>query len=285
MDGLTGLSGLAGYQQTIDTESQATPEQRSGDVADPRHATIAAGQPPIYLSKSMQAAEMHGPYGPQNQLLDDSYWFWEPAGNPRQDPMMDNTPSKRAAPWPKGISSGRVPSEGPDDIGNQLDQSYAIHRINFGASKRMQLSLNAQQDEWDELWEVDSGNSDQPPLEPRSISSGFMWGTRDRQQSMARQNGFGFDSSHKHRRYATGPIPGNTMWMLPGGRPLAKSLPGPARPAIGSDSPFAGQDLGEAFGINGAMLQNVPTEYVAPPQPNLAAAVQPSGYDASEQWW
>jgi hypothetical protein len=117
------------------------------------------------------------------------------------------------------------------------------------------------------------------------MSSGFMWGTRDRVQSMARQNEFGFDSSHRHRRYADAPIPGNYMWLRPGGRPLQKTLAGPARPAIGPESPFSGDDLGFTFGIDGAVLQNVPTEYVSPAQPKLAAPMAYDDNDAVVEWY
>jgi hypothetical protein len=111
-------------------------------------------------------------------------------------------------------------------------------------------------------------------LPKQAISSGFMWGTRDRTQSMARQNEYGFDSAHMFRRWAVGAIPGNHMWMRPGGRPLVKSLPGPARPAVGVDSPFHGDDLGASFSIDGAMLQNVPTEYLPPPAVKLAPPLE-----------
>lgn len=286
MDGLTGLSGMAGYQQQIDSDSQATPAQRSGDVADPRHAIRGEQATPYpWESKSTQAAAMHGPYGPENQLLDDTFWFWEPAGMPGDDPWMDNTPSRRAAPYPASVTAGAVPSASPDEISAQLAQSSWIHAHDSGASKRMQHNADPLNDEWQDFAENDPGHTDQLPLDKRAISSGFMWGTRDRLHSMARQNEYDFDTAHKHRRWATGGIPGNTMWLRPGGRPLMKSLPGPARPAIGPDSPFTGQDLGSAFDPNGSTLQNVPTEYAPPPQPNLAAAVQTPSYDASLEWW
>jgi hypothetical protein len=268
---LTGLTGIAGFQVQINQDAQATPEERYGDVADPRHAVIGEqAEPYSWESKATQAASMHGPYGPENQMLGDEFWFLQPAGEMTQDPAFDRTPSRRAGPWPKGIASGPVPGDGPDDIGNQLRQSYGIHSINLCASVRMLTGFPAVQDEWQELVETNPGHSDLQPLPRQAMSSGFMWGTRDRTQSMARQNEYGFDSAHMHRRWATGPIPGNTMWLKPGGRPLAKTLAGPARPAIGVDSPFAGDDLGQSFDINGAYLQNVPMEYVAPVQPNLA---------------
>lgn len=270
---LTGLTGLAGYQQQIDNESQATPEERSGGTADPRHGIRGEqARPYPWESKATQAATAHGPYGPANQMLGDEQWFYEIGGEEWQDPAMDHTPSHRAGPFPKGVASGQVPGETPDDIAEQLRQSAMLHSINTNAGIGRMTSIPALNDEWQENYNIGPGNSDLQPLPKQAMSSGFMWGTRDRIQSMARQNEYGFDSAHTHRRYAVGSIPGNTMWLKPGGRPLAKSLPGPARPAIGLDSPFTGHDLGASFGIGGAMLQTVPPEYTPPPQPNLASA-------------
>lgn len=286
MNGLTGLTGIAGYQVQIDADSQATPEERSGSPANPKHGQWGEQAKP-YPSQSnlVMGGELHGPYGPENQMLGDEWWFIQPAGDVTQDPTMDLTPARRAGPWPKGVSSGPVPGEGPDDIANQLRQSAVIHGINLHAGVKALTQLEPMQDQWVELDELNPGHTDLQPISRQAMSSGFMWGTRDRTQSFARQNEFGFDSAHMHRRYAVGSIPGNTMWMRPGGRPLAKSLPGPARPAIGVDSPFYGDDLGQAFGVGGAILQNVPTEYVPPAQPNLAPAV---AYDDSQsvvEWY
>ncbi len=284
---LTGLTAIAGYQQQIEVDSQASPEERSGDLADPRHAFLGSHALPYpWEAQSTQAAALHGPYGPANQLLGDEWWFFQPAGT-IDDPIseLDRTPSRRAAPWPKGISSGPVPGGTPDENARQLQQSAAIHAINSGASKKMQTQLEPLGDEWEGLWEVNPGNSDQQTIPRQMMSSGFMWGTRDRVQSMARQNEYGYDSKHMQRRYAVGSIPGNAMWLKPGGRPMVKSLPGPARPAVGVDSPFYGNDLGRAFSADGAALQNVPTEYVPPPKPNLAASSVSSGISAPIVEW
>lgn len=270
---LQGLSGLAGYQNQIDANSQATPEERSGNIADPRHAERGEQARPYSWESQMTPGGSHGPYGPENQLLGDEWWFFQPAGVMTQDPDFDRTPARRAAPWPKGIASGRVPGEGPDDIVNQLTQSRQIHATDMGGSGKYLHAIPAQNDEWEEIWAVDTGSTDVQQNSRQSMSAGFMWGTRDVVQSFARQNEYGFNAAHKHRRYATGAIPGNTYWMRPGGRPLAKTLPGPARPAIGPDSPFHGDDLGQAFGIGGAILLDLPSEYTAPPQPNLATPI------------
>jgi hypothetical protein len=268
----TGLTGLAGYQVQIDADAQATAEQRLGSPANPRHNEGPTGGPPYPYQSAAGQTGAHGPYGPENQLLGDEQWFIEPAGHWSEDPYMDQTPSKRAGPFPKGIASGPVPGEGPDAIANQLHQSYAIHGVKTRAGfKHLYSQLgDALNDEWQSFEQLNPGHTELTALPKQAMSSGFMWGTRDRTQSMARQNEHGFDSAHMWRRWAVGAIPGNNMWMRPGGRPLMKSLPGPARPAVGVDSPFHGDDLGASFGIDGAILQSVPTEYLPPPAVQLA---------------
>jgi hypothetical protein len=289
VNGLSGLNGLAEYQQMIDADSQATPEERSGNPADPRHGNRGEQARPYPWQSSLAMTGSHGPYGPENQMLGDEWWLVEPGGDPTDDITFDRQPNTRAAPFPRGIASGPVPDEGPDAIANQLIQSAQIHGVDAGARLKATYpaqGLGVQQDDWVEIWSLTPGATGLQPLPKQAMSSGFMWGTRDRTQSMARQNEFGYDTAHVHRRYATGSIPGNTDWMRPGGRPLMKSLAGPARPPIGPDSPFEGQDMGQAFSADGAVLQQVPREYVPPPQPNLAPAfAHDSGNDAVVEWY
>lgn len=278
----TGLTGLAGYQVTIEEDSQATPEQRMGNSADPRHADAS---PERLIARGSRIGEQHGPYGPENQLLGDEEWFWQAGGEEWQDPYGDRTPAKRAGPWPRGILSGPTPSTFPEDVAYGREQSAVIHGIDTNADARFTYEDTPLNDTWETIDQTTPGHSDLQSLPKQAMSAGFGWGTRDVVQSMAAQNSYGFDSAHQHRRWATGGIPGNTMWMRPGGRPMAKSLPGPARPAIGPDSPFAGDDLGAAFGIHGAILQNVPSEYVAPPQPTLSQSVVSPDNDSVVEWY
>jgi hypothetical protein len=289
LKGLTGLTGVAGFQVLVDPNSQATPEERLGGTADPRHAERGEQARPYSWESQMTPGGSHGPYGPENQMLGDEQWFWQPAGAEWQDPDFDHTPTMRAAPIQRGILSGPTPSGGPDDVAFQLQQSYRNHAVDMGAAHRMQHSSQGwvQQDSWNDLTDTSAGGTDMQPIGPQNMSAGFLWGTTDRVQSFARQNDYGFDSAHKHRRYADGPIPGNTYWMKPGGRPLAKTLAGPARPAIGRDSPFYGDNLGQAFSVGGAILLEMPPEYTAPPQPNLAAPiVNPNAVaDSPVEWY
>lgn len=288
LQGLTGLSALAGQQTLIEENAQATPEERYGGPADPYHAYVGQqAQPYPWQSKMGQAAQAGPIHGAESQLLGDPEWAWEDAGLDVDDPTFDHTPARRAAPWPKGILSGPVDANSPTAIANQLQQSAAIHGINMGASRRMQQNPigNVQQDEWEELSELNPGFSALQPQSRQAMGSSFMFGSRDRSTTFARQNEYGYDSAHMHRRYATGAVPGNYMWLEPAGRPMRKSLAGPARPAIGPNSPFEGDDLGTAFNVDGALLQNVPSEYVAPPQPNLAVSQVSDQYNAADVEW
>lgn len=283
---LTGLTGLAvGYQQDIEEDAQATPEERMGGVADPAHGKYLAEE---NIPRGSRMGTPIGPQGPENQILDDDYWFWEGGGQPIDDPQFDYTPSTHAGPWPKGFQSGPVGDISPDAVANKLNALNALHGMGRNGELQHQLTrADALNDDWETIDQLNPGNSGLANLPKQSLSSGFGWGTRDRTQSMAQQNEYGFDSAHQHRRWATGSIPGNNMWMRPGGRPMMKTLGGPARPAIGEDSPFTGQNLGFSFNPDGALLQNVPTEYSAPPQPNLADAGPPvnTENDSYVEWY
>lgn len=278
---ITGLTALAAYQ-SVEEYNQATPEDRSGKPANPLHATGA----PTPYGRGSRIGTPIGPAGPENQIIGEfESWALTPAGNEYDDPQFDHTPSRRAGPIPRGIMSGPIDAQSPDSIADQLQQSAVLHGINTNAAAHAQRNLDALNDEWFVMEQVNPGNTDLQPIGRQAMSAGYGWGTRDRTQSFARQNEFGFDSAHVHRRYAQSPIPGNYMYLKPGGRPMVKGLPGPARPAIGPDSPFYGDDLGQAFSVDGAILQNVPSEYVPPPQPNLAASVVSDVNDSVVEWY
>jgi hypothetical protein len=273
MEGLTGLNGLTGYQVDYFDAPEASAEERMGGSADSKHGSWGEQAHPYPWESSLTGqGGMHGPYGPENQLLGDPDWVLMSGGDITDDPIADETPSHRAGPFPKGIASGPLPGEGPDAIANQLVQSFEIHGIKTGAARRaihsqMGYVLN---DEWQDSWDVQPGTTLLEDTNRQAKGASFQFGTTDRTQSYARQNEYGFDASHAHRRWATGAIPGNTMWMKPGGRPLAKSLPTTARMPTGIDSPFHGDDTSFDFNPYGAVLMNTPTEYVPPPTVNLA---------------
>lgn len=294
MQGLSGLAGLNAQPRLIEeaAQNQATPEEISGGPADPRHGKWGEIVHQYPWQSTMTPAGSHGPYGLENALLDDDYWWLTPPGTPDQDPMMDRTPYRtHGGPHPQGILSGPIPGELPDDVGRQRWQSMVLHGIKTNAGVRALVSPQAigiQNDQWSDFWVMNPGETMLEPLSRQQMSSHFMFGSRDRTQTMSPQNGYDFDASHMHRRYATGPIPGNTMWMKPGGRVLVKNIPTVARAAIGIDSPFNGDDIFANYALPGAMLLNTPTEYVPPAQPKLAAnpADAPLGDSgAIVEWW
>lgn len=284
IDGLTGLAGLQSIE--IDTP-EATPEEIQGNPADPRHGTRGETAKPYSWESQQTQAGSHGPYGPPAEgFLDefDQYFALpaEPVGN---NPTAETAPWTHAAPFPKNVAGDM--SVSPDNVARQRTISAMIHRLRTGGQRNIYLhTMDPVQDKWNEIWEVDPGVTMLSTPDSR-LMSGLAPGGRgqtDRTQSFARQNAFGFGSWHMHRRYASGSLPGNYMWMRPGGRPMNKSLPGPARPAIGADSPFAGQDLGKAFSAKGAVLDGPATEYVAPPEPYVAPPVDTSFSDESPDW-
>lgn len=173
----------------------------------------------------------------------------------------------------------------PDAREEHLLWSLQLHAIDSGASRRMHTTTDAQQDSWAEVWTVDPGTSmqDQTNGQVRQAVAG--WGSTDRSANPNRQNSYGFDSAHLHRRYATGSIPGNYLWMKPAGRPLHKTVAGPARPAVGEASPFTGQDLQRDYGVQGAVLQDVAVEYTPPAEPYIAPSYGPAPDPSPVAWW
>lgn len=271
---MSGLTPLAGINIINDDAAFATPEERYGGTADPYHGHVGEQATPYSWQSQMTPGGSHGPYGPENQLLDDEFWFMEPAGMPADDPDFDrNTPSltRSHASVRNRTISGPVPSQ-YDAINQQIAQ-MGNHASNLGTSKGMQHNSlgDAKQDEWQEIWEINEGHTDAPQNVKQFSHSAFGFGVNDAVMNLSRKvNLFGYGSKHQHRRYATGHIPGNYLWLQARGRPMNKTMAGPAKPPIGGNSPFAGQDIGATFSYdNGAILQNVPTEYIPPPSPNI----------------
>lgn len=274
-----GVNGIVGFTQT---DSQLTPEEMHGGPANPAHAIWGEQAEPYSWESQLMNYDgaLHGQSGDYVTSFGGNVSL--PAGSLAQDPQADLGPSA-SVPGGSHASvrtrtlSGPLPSQA-DAINSQLEQSADMHASNLGSSRQNQLSqqgLSVQQDDWREDWAVEPGDSNLStgiPGQLRGSVGGF--GTRSREQSFAQQNQYGFDSPHLHRRAANGHIPGNYMWLKPGSRPLVKTNPGPARPAVGEDSPFAGQNTMTTFGIQGAVLQTLPSSYQAVPVPQLASPVQ-----------
>lgn len=273
---LQGLTSLTSLTQIEEDTPELTAEELHGGPADPSHGQWGEASQP-YPWESMQTPAGSHQIIPDDGLIDDaSTYAILDAGVLTDDPTSERAPWTHAAPWPKDpIGDG---STQPDNTIRQITQNASIHASQVGGKRNVQVpTMDPVNDHWSEIWQVDPNSSDLEQVGPQ-MRSGLAPGGRgqtDRTQSNARQNGYGFDGRHIHRRFATGSIPGNYMWMKPGGRPMVKSLPGPARPAIGPGSPFEGQDMGAAFGTDGAILTQNPVTYTPPPSPALANGYQP----------
>jgi len=198
------------------------------------------------------------------------------AGYLAQDPTADQTPAYHAAPFPtEGPTSPTADqldmSERLRGSTRQLLESASIHASNLGASlKKLFLpQMLAKQDDWTAFYNPETGNDNVPKIPGQFGNNVYGIGVNDHiSNEYAKVNAYNFNTAHRHRRYAGGPIPGNTMWMKPGGRPMVRSFTGIDHfPLSGA---FANDDPGATFGYQGAILQNIPSEYVAPPEPNLA---------------
>lgn len=300
---LNGLTSLAGITSLNNDDAFATPEERHGGTYDAAHAVLGEqGQPYSWQSQVTPAAQ-HGPYGADNQLLGDEYWFFEGAGSPQDDPLFDwNMPTiTRSHAAPHNVTlSGPLPGDASNSGQMQSVNLQVVqmnnHASNLGTSDNMQHDQQgyAQQDNWSEIWEINPGNTmlEQLPRQAKSALPTGGFGQTGRTSSFAKQNSFGYDSKHMHRRFTNvslGHLPGNFQWLIPQGRPIHRNLPGPARPPIGVDSQFTGNDLGTAFQYdNGAILQAIPAEYIPPPAPLIGTGTpsydNPMGTDPIEFW-
>ena len=289
---LGGLEGLSGINAISQSDPFATPEERHGGPVGPRHYQWGEQALPYSWQSQMTPGGSHGPYGLENQLLGDDMWFIEPAGMSTDDPQFTyQSPSLART---HGAVNNRINVTVPsqyESINAQLDQ-MDNHGISDNTSSKMLTNAqgNAVQDKWTELWEINDGSTDLPAITKQFSHTAFGFGVNDAASNASRKvNAFGWGSKHQHRRYATGSIPGNFMWMRPQGRPLFKTIAGPARPPIGGNSPFTGQDVGDAFSYDtGAMLLAQPEEYIPPPTPNVVT--RPTVYDNSQgtnpiEWW
>jgi hypothetical protein len=131
----------------------------------------------------------------------------------------------------------------------------------------------AVQDNWTGFYNPVPGE-DMVPAVPASIGTvAFGQNVNDHVSNpFAKKNQYGFNTSHRHRRYAGGSIPGNTLWLRARSRPMVRSFTGQYNfPLSGA---FAGDNPGASFGIDGAILTSTPTEYAPPAQPYLGPVMQ-----------
>lgn len=276
-----GLQPLMPLTSAVVADPEATAEERLGGPADPRHAQAQWEQPVHYPWMKLRGVHQAAPSGEDAGLIGFSEGFAQPAGTLAENPYADQTPWTHRAPWPKGV----IQSVQPDARTEHLAWSAQLHAIDSGASRRMHLTTAAQQDTWAEVWTIDPGTSMQDATNGQVKQAVAGYGSTDRAANPTRQNSYGFDSAHLHRRYATGSVPGNYLWMRPAGRPLVKSQAGPARPPVGEASPFTGQDLQRDYGVQGAVLQDSAVEYSPPAEPYIAPSYGPSPDPSPVAWW
>lgn len=264
MNGVSGLTGL-----TINGGQEASPQQKYGDPVDPRHAESAN------LPKQpweVYPGEPHGPYGTENGLLGMPIAS-SGGGILLNDPTADRQPLTHGAPWPKGVDQ-TVEPEGEAD---SLRESYEIHSSGFGFGRRAwsnpASAPSTDPAGYQDIELVDPGSFVRPladmPDQQKGMPIGGA-GQRDRVQSFAPQNQYGFDSAHVIRRWGRNGLPGNFLWMQGGFRPLVSARVGPAVIPTGPDSPFAGQSGKRGYGPQSSALFQLPAPYVVPPEPAQA---------------
>lgn len=257
---VTGLSSAK-----FEIRPQAPPESMHGGPVKQAHASPGEQAQPYPWE---EFAGPHGPYGIENELLSETpEQRTLPAGYLAQDPSGDQTPyHSHAGPITKGM-----PASDRDPLGTAeyLNQSWQAHGVKTNAGAKGVASSNPLQDQWNGFWNTVPGDDalTDNKADGQVGPSSFGFGVNDhRSNAFAKVNSFGLAASHRMRRYAQSPIPGNTMWMRPGGRPMVKTVAGTSKPPVG-EGPFYGQDMTRDYGIQGVVLMDPATEYVAPPQP------------------
>lgn len=272
-----GINGITGY---VISSPEAPPFEQQGGIADPRHG-IAGEQASPYPWENVPMGPYPGLIQPIDGLVDNLSDYGLPSGMLGQDPTGDQTPSNyNAAPYsqenPTAPMADQIGIHGRNEGSRrQLLDSLRVHAHNTGAGlKRLFLpQMLAKQDDWNAFFNAIQGEDNVPkvPGSVGMVAGGF--NVNDHVSNpYAKVNGFGFDTSHRHRRYAYGPIPGNTLWLKARSRPMVRSLTNMHQfPTSGA---FAGDDPGATFGIDGAVLQNTPTQYAPPPQPYLGSPIQ-----------
>jgi hypothetical protein len=269
-DGIVSINGLEGF---VIQEPEASPYDIHGGPVNAAHAHYGEVASP-YPWQMTQYGGTYDFISPVDGMVEQYFEVLE-SGTIDQDPRGDQTPYTHAAPWPKDpIGDGSI---GPENTAKQLNQNKHIHASNTGASRRQLYTRNTPvNDTWKEVWVVSPGTisleSSAVPHQVSMAAGGF--GSRNRGTTPSPQNSYGYDAAHMHRRFATGSIPGNYMYLKPGGRPMVKSISriGYRNWPTGPNTPFYGDDPTASFDTYGAVLTGTPPEYISPPQPMTGAA-------------
>lgn len=276
MAGPTGINGITGY---VISSPEAPPFQQQGGTVDPKHG-IAGEDASPYPWENVPMGPYPGLINPVSGIIEDPSQYGLPSGMLGQDPTGDQTPSDyNAAPFSR--ENPLAPMADQVDVHNrragstrQLLDSMRVHASNTGAGlKRLFLpQMLSKQDQWTAFYNPVPGE-DNVPTVPGAIGmvAGGYNVNDHRNNPYAKVNEYGLATSHRHRRYATGPIPGNTLWLKARSRPMIRTLTNQYNfPTSGA---FAGDDPGASFSTAGAVLTATPTEYVPPPQPNLGPPI------------
>lgn len=281
MANVAGVNGITGY---IVSNPQATPFEQQGGIADPKHAIWGEEASP-YPWENVPMGPYPGLINPIDGIIgrDADSNFGIPAGSLSQDPTADVTPSTGAAPFsnenPLAPMADQLDTH-KRAIGSrrQLLDSLRVHAMRTGAGLKRMFLLPAEQDSWNAFFNAVPGQDNVPvvPISIGAVAGGY--GTNDhRSNPGAKVNSFDLATSHRHRRYATGSVPGNYLWLKARSRPMVRSFTSLYNfPTSGA---FAGDDPGASFSTEGAILYNPASEYVPPTQPYLASpsAVSDSG--------
>jgi hypothetical protein len=286
-----GISGVYGYTKA---QPFLSAQEMQGGIVNPAHANWGEQETP-YPWEAYGGAQgpAKGPFGIENELLgDDDFIGGLSSGQIGDDPEGDYTPyyGSHAAPFPKGVLYKDDQTLSPKGSTAYLEQSALIHgtNTNAAASRMYSESLLANQDDWVGFFNEVQGEDlvTDTDKDGQVGPSSFGFGVNDHMSNdFPKQNEYGFNTSHRHRRYATGHIPGNYLYINARGRPMVKTMPHTALPAIGDNSPFSGDNLGDSFNIDGAILQDNATSYVPPPTPYVAPATQQVSYVPELELW
>lgn len=279
MADVPGVNGISGF---VISNPEAPPFEVHGGPADPMHGQYGEQAQP-YPWEMVPMGPYPGSVDPLPGMIDDRTAeqgnMSANAGYLAQDPTADQTPAYHAAPYltegPNSLMADQIDSRRRNaGSRRQLLNSLWLHAHNTGASLRrlFDFTYGSKQDNWIGFYNKVPGEDIVPTI-PGSVSyqaNGF--GVNDHvSNAFHKANAYDFNTSHRHRRYAASPIPGNFMWMKPGGRPMVRTFTNQYNfPTSGA---FAGDDPGDNFSYQGAILTQTPSEYAAPPQPNLVAPV------------
>jgi hypothetical protein len=275
MSNVPGVNGITGF---IVSNPESPPFEQQGGTVHPMHSNWGEKASP-YPWEIVPMGPYPGLMNPIDGMIGQIHSSGSlAAGVLGQDPTADQTPAYHAAPFPNegpaAISAEQLDVRGrAAGSTRQLLESLRVHASNTGASLRRLFAPTqlVKQDEWTAFFNPETGEDIVPAITGSISNNAGGFGANDHiSNAYAKRNGYQFNTAHRHRRFATGPIPGNTMWMKPGGRPLVRSFTGLHNfPTSGA---FTGDDPGATFGYEGAILTATPPEYVPPTQVTLVPA-------------